>query len=432
MPSECRGLKDRGGQDGKVAGSNLIVSLCKAQQPDEALQVYNNMLNYIVPSEVSARRLSTPPRWLEPYASSTPQPNSISQPDARSHQETDDSTVPQHNVLSNSNNGTADKGVGPPAASTGCSAMESKQYSSTASSTPASGLPSPRPQYLEPEDPHQELLANSLLHPSQLPASLPHADLCGEAPSHAAAHPPSLCQTDGAVDDRGIQDLPEADHGLPPAAGASLSQQSPVLPASPVSITATAPDLSQDPMEVPLMRPPARSPARNDPHQELHKAPARSPASVHASAAGSAQSKTPPRSTNPFWHHQSRSHPVAIENRTGPSWPASEGTQEESLHSSQSGQGRQALAEAGPLIPQSAAIAALVSALACRGRLEEALQVFRQLQQDTVGLASTTLGTGRTMWQSLIEVACRRWRIDTALEVNSGPLQYSTGFMAQQ
>lgn len=67
------------------------------------------------------------------------------------------------------------------------------------------------------------------------------------------------------------------------------------------------------------------------------------------------------------------------------------------------------------VFPHARAMAALVQAYASED-LDQALHLYGQLQQDSVGVAAVTL-SNRYMWQSLIEAACRKDKLDTALEV---------------
>ena len=60
-------------------------------------------------------------------------------------------------------------------------------------------------------------------------------------------------------------------------------------------------------------------------------------------------------------------------------------------------------------------MAALVQAFSSQD-LEKAFDLYCQLRQDSAGAAAVTL-SDRFMWQSLIEVACRKYRVDLALQV---------------
>ena len=69
------------------------------------------------------------------------------------------------------------------------------------------------------------------------------------------------------------------------------------------------------------------------------------------------------------------------------------------------------------VFPHSRAMAALVQAFAHQN-LDKAFELYCQLQQDSAGAAAVTL-SDRFMWQSLIEAACRKARLDIALQVHS-------------
>ena len=67
------------------------------------------------------------------------------------------------------------------------------------------------------------------------------------------------------------------------------------------------------------------------------------------------------------------------------------------------------------MFPHARAMAALVQAYATED-LDQALDLYIQLQQDSVGIAAVTL-SNRYMWQCLIEAACWKKRLDVALKV---------------
>ena len=68
------------------------------------------------------------------------------------------------------------------------------------------------------------------------------------------------------------------------------------------------------------------------------------------------------------------------------------------------------------MVPHAKAMAALVQAHATDD-LDQALDLYAQLQQDSVGVAAVTM-SNRYMWQSLIEAACRQRRLVVALRVS--------------
>lgn len=72
-------------------------------------------------------------------------------------------------------------------------------------------------------------------------------------------------------------------------------------------------------------------------------------------------------------------------------------------------------------------MAALVQAF-CTKDLAKAFDLYCQLQQDSAGAAAVTL-SDRFMWQSLIETACRKCRLDLALQVY--PEALGKGFRVQ-
>ena len=370
------------------------------------------MLNYTLPSNVAARRLSTPPLWLEPHASQfLPPSNDAQHPPAMSRQTDIDALSEEV-----------------PAGAIGSNAPFTAQSSNRAPSSAV--VPRLQRQHAEAaplaDDLQGELLQAPSAHVSQLASGISSNGLQESAELHVAAD--TICSRRGRGEHGSIQDTLED-----PASGEAVDlgqQRVEPLPVSSVDTPAMADDPPERALSTQLSGFPSRPPAVSNPDKELHRPPTRLATSNPASAAG------PARPTNPFWHHHSRSNPVAAGD-IRPSLPAEkedevarEGPLQKppgSPAQAQPEQARGAVPEAGPLIPQPAAIAALVTALACRGRLEEALQVFGQLQQDPAGLASVTLGHSRNMWQSLIEVACRRWRIDTALEVTLALDWRSTG-----
>lgn len=67
------------------------------------------------------------------------------------------------------------------------------------------------------------------------------------------------------------------------------------------------------------------------------------------------------------------------------------------------------------VFPHSRAIAALVQVFSNHD-LDKAFELYCQLRQDSAGAAAVTL-SDRFMWQSLIEAACRKHRVDIALQV---------------
>lgn len=359
------------------------------------------MLNYTLPSNVAARRLSTPPLWLEPHGSPQLSPSNDAQDPPAVSRQTD------INALSEE----------VPAGAMRSNAPFMVQSSNGAPSS--AGAPRLQQLHLQPaplpDDLQGELLQAPSAHVSQRASAASGNGLQGFAKLHVEAD--SISSRRGREHDS-TQDTSKDPGSL--EAGDLGQQQVQRLPVSSVDAAAMADDQPDKALTSQLPGPPSRSTAVSNADDELRRPPTR------LIAPHSASEVSPARPTNPFWHHHSRPDPIAAGD-IRPSLPAEkedevakEGPRRKSSGSpaqTQPEQAREAVTEAGPLIPQPAAIAALVTALACRGRLEEALQVFGQLQQDPAGLASTTLGTSRNMWQSLIEVACRRWCIDIALKV---------------
>ena len=302
---DFRGLQDRGGEDGRAAGSALIISLCKAQRPDEALDVHKSMLEYTPPAQIAARRLGTPPLRAEPFPSPAAAHSSL------------------HHQADLPDKGPAMLSMGPDGSGdivSSTSVDTATSGSSGTSATAEGGRCAPSKHFA-----HQARLQS-------------HSKL--EANGQTASQGVVLDRT-GKIDNAELHrrplrrpDLSEVQQSSIPAAHVGLDEEAQLEEAEEVAEANPADDL-----------------------QRIHR------------------------------------------------------QQPEILHSY--------------LVPQPAALAALVTAFACRGRLKEALKIFRQLQQDPEGLASTTLGTSRTMWQSLIEVACRRCRVDLALEVRSLTLELS-------
>ena len=79
------------------------------------------------------------------------------------------------------------------------------------------------------------------------------------------------------------------------------------------------------------------------------------------------------------------------------------------------------------MIPHARAMAALVHAFAYLGELDRAFMLYNELQRDSVGASAVTL-SDRSMWQSLIETACRKKQLPLALKVrcNVASIRLST------
>ena len=390
-----RGLQDRGGEDGKAAGSHLIVSLCKAQRPDEALDVYRSMLAYKLPSDTAARRLRAPPLRLEaslapplPLSTSS-QPflgvraESLSiQPSSRAeaissmpqlplagtlHEAAPDSSpVIEVSAVEAASGGLHDSHARPAVPG---SRNEQQVQAPHLHATAAVKLQS-MAAYPEPAGELEQL--SSMLWPVKGSRQLPHDLDPGEQPELQAA--PTRSPTAASAADT----LPNRlSAGGPQAFKAQSPSTAEGTPADAVSTCESQAEET-----------PRRNGAGSLPVDSTAVEAAAAPPS--ASLLADSKDRSAQAAGGPVQRHLGPRVPDLRRLEAGPA--------------------------AVPLIPQPAAIAALVTAMACKGRLEEALQLLRQLQQDPAGLAATTL-SARTMWQSLIECACRRWRIDTALEV---------------
>ena len=457
----CRGLKERGGEDGKAAGSALIVSLCGAQRPDEALDVYKSMLNYTLPAATAARRLGSPPLRLEPIST------------------TDSSALPlQLEPLPSGTKDSAHDFAATNYARASIPASESltpaaaPTKSATDSGASMEDLPQPCSQAaaemlvtdLLAEDHIKRseagrLAASSGTSSQTMGATLSHGAQMPDATQHHSTLAPAEQSVDSAsqsVDSAADASATDSsgDHAPKPAESAcrplydrdqqGATQKAPKafspnadsfkgggeawLPPEPDadSLQSTASDDTSQPLHAGARQ--QQPQLAGHPRQSLplhgeafHESAHLQSPPVRKMDSSSFEYGVSPATTPPG-ARESNVRRAAGENsdrqmRSSGEVSSSPGSSTQKQGGSEPYADAKDTIGTGFLIPQPAAIAALVTALACRGRLEEALQIFRLLQQDSRGLASTTLGLGRTMWQSLIEVACRRWRIATAVEV---------------
>ena len=65
VPGHCRGLRRHGGEASKASGSELIISLCKAGQRQEALKVYEDMTAAPLPHAPLPSAAAPAGRWFE-------------------------------------------------------------------------------------------------------------------------------------------------------------------------------------------------------------------------------------------------------------------------------------------------------------------------------------------------------------------------------
>ncbi len=422
----CRGLKDRGGEDGKTAGSALIVSLCKAQRPDEALAVYNSMLNYTLPADIAARRLGTPPLWPESVASS---PSGLSSLPAIAEPTAIDHNIPgsSQDPGTNASVGTKETTLSDDDAQADASAVSRCENQSALSRVAAAEM-----LYRDLTDGKvdfqqqhrlEALRGSDVKSPSSRNEPVQSLHLDNEVSG-------AQNSSKGQQQDPGHQDL-DNQHEQVNSDSAEVhsrletgsTNSRGLMPATQQAGRDGKPKSSPTSSSSPTTAKQEEAWQRDDPKQPeadaYHEGLLR-PRIRKQHSSGSSPT-IPALHTSQCYPETPSIEQTSEGQMQGDSqWQSSQAvslSQQEAGAQSQKGKRQDGHQEAGLLIPQPAAVAVLVAALACRGRLEEALQIFRLLQQDSRALTSTTFGVGRTMWQSLIEVACRRWRIDTAVEV---------------